>query len=297
MSNANPEDLWVSHDAGGTFNKVNHSGLTVQAVAHSSAANTFILEDGGGVDHLNTVVTQVTGTISGSCGSACGGGNPAVTLAWSVGDKANCTGTTGLWGNGECFLNTNADTVQPGTPISGFLTSCDTFTKANNSSCQTYNVLVYAAVASVIKWSEDSNCDCLLMLVSLNQKYRIDSSLSGLSHWLNASEGEVDWEGVSMTQWCTEYYSPNLGLYPHDVTIVYVPTSAGRAMPGKYVNGDVFSIALADGTIEPFGAPLLKVYTVAGEPGSIYTWDDTVTQRGPGGDPTQPCNTQSIWWH
>jgi hypothetical protein len=54
--------------------------------------------------------------------------------------------------------------------------------------------------------------------------------------------------------------------YPNDVTIIFGPTSQGRSMPGKYVNGDVVSLALSDGTIVPFGAPLLKVYTLGGEP-------------------------------
>ena len=68
------------------------------------AADTFTLDSSTGyVYHLNTIVPETNMSISGACGSTCGGGNPTVTIYMAVSDSTSQPICPSPWGldNGD----------------------------------------------------------------------------------------------------------------------------------------------------------------------------------------------------
>jgi hypothetical protein len=89
---------------------------------------------------------------------------------------------------------------------------------------------------------------------------------------------------------------PLLDVYGDHVKIQYVNVSSKpSSMPGEYINGDVWADENSTGTVylpaeNILGTPVIKNFKTGGNPLNIYTWDNTHNIfRGPGGNPTQPC--------
>jgi hypothetical protein len=102
-------------------------------------------------------------------------------------------------------------------------------------------------------------------------------------------------------QACTSVFLPNLYYYGNTVTVIYKGVKPKPTkMPGRYLNGDVPAMTNDAGTLFsslPIGiGDQIRVYQKGGNPPpSIYDWNNTDTRdRGPGGDPTTPCQGQPL---
>jgi hypothetical protein len=319
-------NIQVSHDGTATWSAVNHSSFpnsfTPAAVAHSAGMNSFALATTGQVWHLNAIVPAGSIAVTGSCGSACGSGNPQVNFTFNTSEVSegslinvalDCAGWTYASGDPPetCTLAENADTVL-NTNVLAALVQCDGFVKANDNKCATEVIDLYAllALSGLRVLNSDNSCECARREVIVNQKYYVLNNYNnppkGSGLWgIGAFFGLYHWAGTQLQQWCIGTYTPILdALNPVGGTDLQYTTTgpAPTKMPGRYVNGDIpAEVDIATGTdFEPilFPAPVLRVYNTnffSGQPNSIYTWNNTDTrQRGPGGDPTQVCGGYKI---
>jgi hypothetical protein len=312
-------NVQVSHDGGSTFTAVYKGGMTVLSLAHSNATTTFVLASTGAVQHLNSMVTVGTMAITGSCGSACGSGNPSVQVSFGAAYyqgnnvQVGCPSGWTMEGNPpdpSCVLITTADTDLNTVPVIAF-GSCDSFAPGNQPTCasEIFNVQIFLVVTGASLLSKSQDCQCTEELEgNVNQKYYVTSSNynSAPSYFgLLGILGAYQWNPSTVQQWCMSTVYPNLQQSGGVRILYYSLPPKPSAMPGRYINGDVPSIInLTTGKIRPAligafwsaPAPTLISYSnpdkspYGGDLGDEYTWNNTDTQlRGPGGEPTEPC--------
>jgi hypothetical protein len=305
-------NVHVSHDNGTTWTAPNHSGISIQQVVDSASINTFVLAGSGAVYHLNTIVPQTQMSISGTCGSACSSGNPALVVSYqSTGTNTQftCPSPWIYWTIGviDCGFDTNANTVLNTPVVSSFEPGCDSF--APGTQCKTPNTLTIAIYVSTltatIVYQALEDCECVPKGALINQKYKVTSSnWSGVKptatrlFGLINEPGDYEWDNTSLSQWCKGKYVPS--VTGDGVTVEYVNVAVAPAqMPGQYINGDLIAVVFPDGTYSkiPFSLNLTNFAVGGGELGSagIYTWNNTSTsRRGTGGDPTTLCQGNAI---
>jgi hypothetical protein len=293
-------NVQISHDAGATWTTVDRGGVAANAVANGFSSSSFFLSSGGKVYHLNTIVPQVTMSVSGTCGSACSG-NPQVLATYYNSEAANsqfsCPSGWGIWttGDNHCWHQQPAQTALNAT-ASSFTTNCDNFAPGCGSSddgnVQT-QIEITIVQGGVVVYNNDRSSNFSFQPLWVNQKYHITSSTTGpatpetIFGW--HIPGSYYWSGVSVTQWCIGgTLGPNLAP---TTTIYYLGagSTTPSSMPGAYVNVDIVSLIWADATIT--AAPFINWgtnwKTGIGEGHSfIYTWDNTSAKRGAGGSPT-----------
>jgi hypothetical protein len=148
--------------------------LTILSVVNSGVNNDFILTAAGTVYHLNVIVPQNKMSISGTCGSACGSGNPAIQVDYSVvngqyngsATEFSCSSPWVFNWDGdspnECGFNTNANTVLNTPLASSFQTDCDTF--APGTDCRptyTFSITVVLTAGALEVFNNSNSCDCV----------------------------------------------------------------------------------------------------------------------------------------
>jgi len=294
-------NVWISHDNGSTFSEVSTTYFTPTYLTVGGAGLSLAVASNTYLYHLNTVLAQGAIHISGTCGSACGSGDPNVTVNFYDLNHANakyvCPSGWEPLGDPECYLSTTADAVLDATPFSAG-TTCDGFAPGPSCSSTNFKLEVVLAVGGIV-FTSSNDCDCNRHETEVNQKYYIKNNFnvepSGYGLFgVGALIGNYEWTGVGMQQWCTSTFFPLLDLYGGNVHVVYKGISPKPTkMPGRYVNGDVEGIVTSDGlgwgVALTVGAPHIRVYGAGGIPGHIYTWNNDSQQRGPGGDPVTPC--------
>jgi hypothetical protein len=261
------------------------------------------------------MVTAAQTTVTGSCGSACSG-NPSVEVDYSAAADVGCpTGWTVYGGGGSdpyCGLVTTANTVLNATPLNLY-TLCDAFVTAPQPNCssETFNITINLLPLGTVLFAQNpQQCQCDDVEVVVNQKYYVTSSNfnSSPSYFgILGLLGAYQWTPSTVDQWCTSTVYPNLQNYGGIRILSYELPPKPSKMPGRYINGDVPStLNISTGKIKPalIGAffstprPTLINYSSAEKapfPGNIYYWNNTDTQqRGPGGDPTTPCQGTSL---
>jgi hypothetical protein len=297
----------ISHDAGTTWSTIGRGGIGASAVANGFASASFMLASTGKVYHLNTFLPYLGMSVSGTCGSVCGSGNPQITVGYHNADtNAQYVCPTSPWiywtmGGIDCgflsYANTSLNTVLANTLV----TDCDYYQPgncgpANDGKVET-KIEIVLTVAGTVVYDSVQECDpCGFVNRLFNQKYKITSSRTGTPTKVDMAHtgpGEFyEWSNVSSSQWCVSAVSPT--LLPTGASILYGPvTTQPTAMPGQYINGDVPGFQYPDGTVTGVpGVNVIANYTDGG-PGmgsaQIYTWDGTSALRGTGGDPTTPC--------
>lgn len=298
--------LNVSHDQGGTWTTVARGGVAVQSIAHTSAANSFMLSTAGKIYHLNAITTQTSYTVTGSCGSACSSGeqvNVAFSTWYNSAQYSAPSGWTCTQGE-NCSYQTAATTDLNASPVA-VNADCDSFVSNGSDNCAPYvhTAIVITIVSVGTQLLNDAQeCDCDDdQQKEFNQKYSVTSNNRNsppttVGWWglLSSIFGNYEWKNTVMAQWCTSEYAPDLS--GKTVSIWYDrASSAPTAMPGQYVNGDVQGWGNPTKGFKPVkdlvGGYIFQVYAKKGAAGHIYTWDNNSDERGPGGSPVTPCNS------
>ena len=206
-------------------------------IGHTAAMQTFALA-GGDIFHLNVMAPMAVTTLTGSCGSACGSGNPSVQVSFNAADSvepftaAECPSGwdyEGVYPDPSCSLVTNANTVLNASPV-GYFTLCDGYAPGNQPGCSdtTFTISITVIATGLAVFSQTpQDCECLENEVEVNQKYYVTSNNfangpEGYGWWgLGAIFGNYEWIGTGLQQFCTSVYIPDLYYYGNTVTVIY----------------------------------------------------------------------------
>jgi hypothetical protein len=176
----------------------------------------------------------------------------------------------------------------------------------------TFNIVVNLVALGTVLYSQASqDCQCDDLEGIVNQKYYVTSSNynSPPSYFgILGILGAYQWNPSTVDQWCKSTVYPNLQNYGGIRIVEYTLPPKPSGMPGRYINGDVpITLNISTGKIKPaligafFSAPkptLINYSSPEKSPwpvSGIYTWNNTDTQeRGPGGEPTTPCEGSTL---